>query len=162
MTNGNNWEVHRVNLEGKVENELLFKIDFMEINPRKSDQQELLFLLCKRGIQKDLIDEFYEYRQSVNRYTIGALILSDPVISLIRRELKKFKTGIKAEADEIRTLVEQQVLKREVVDSEAGKDANKQVSKLMRQQQRTKAKANSKKTETHSDPVSLDDSSNVD
>lgn len=140
LTNGINWEIHRVNLDIKVENELLFKIDFLEMNPRKSDQQELLFLLCKRGVQKDLIDDFYEYRQSVNRYTIGALILSEPVISSIRRELKRLKTGIKVEAEEIRELVDQEVIKREILESEAGKEANKQVTKLMKQRKRAKAK----------------------
>ena len=143
LTNGINWEIHRVTLDQKVENEKLCSLDFMDINPRKSDQQELLFLLCKRGVQKDLIDDFYEYRQSVNRYTVGALILSEPVVSVIRRELKKLKAGIKVETDEISELVEHEIIKREILDSEAGKEANKQVMKLMKQQQRAKMKSKS-------------------
>jgi len=101
LTNGINWEIYRVSLGEKVESELLYKMDFAEMNPRKIDQQELLFLLCKRGVQKDLIDDYYQYRQSVNRHTIGALIRSEPVINAIRKELRKLKEGIKVENEEI-------------------------------------------------------------
>ena len=66
LTNGVDWEIHRVSLDEKVQNKLLFPFDFIEINLRQSDQQELLFLLCKRGVQKELIDDYYKYRQPVN------------------------------------------------------------------------------------------------
>ena len=87
LTNGIMWQIHRVTVEDRVESTKLIEFDFTALNPRKKDDQEMLFLLCKRGVQKDLIDEFYEYRQSVNRYTVGAVLLTEPVISVIRREL---------------------------------------------------------------------------
>ena len=149
LTNGINWEIHRVNVDEKVESELLFSFDYLEMNPRKSDQQELLFLLCKRGVQKDLIDEFYEYKQSVNRYTIGALLLTDPIVNTVRRELRKIKTGIKVDSAEIRVLISQEVVKREVLESETGKETIKQVEKFMKQQERAKLK--SKKATAKSD-----------
>ncbi len=142
LTNGIKWEIHRVSLENKVQSERLFSFDFTEINPRKKDQQDLLFLLCKRGVQKDLIDDFYEYRQSVNRHTIGALLLTDPITNVVRRELRKLKPGIKVETDEIGDLIQSEVLKREVLESEAGVEAKKQVAKSIKKQERTKVKAN--------------------
>ncbi len=88
LTNAAQWEIHRVNLDTRVHNERLFCFDFLEINPRQKDHQDLLFLLCKRGVQKDLIDDLYQYKQSINRHIIGALLLTNPVTSTIRRELK--------------------------------------------------------------------------
>lgn len=140
LTNGVNWEIHRVTLDEKVQNELLFSFDILEMNPRSSDQQELLFLLCKRGVQKDLIDDFYEYKQSVNRYTIGALLLTDAVTNVVRRELRKLKPGIKVDAPEIKDLIQSEVIKRELLESEAGVEANKQVLKFVKKQEREKAK----------------------
>lgn len=151
LTNGINWEIHRVSLDEKVQNALLFSFDFLEMNPRKSDQQELLFLLCKRGVQKDLIDDFYEYKQSVNRYTIGALLLTDPIVNTVRRELRKLKAGIKVDSDEIRELISQEVIKRELLESEAGKEANKQVEKSMKQQARAKLKSKKRTAEPEAD-----------
>lgn len=141
LTNGMKWEMHRVSLEDKVLNELIFSIDFTEINPKQKDQQELLFLLCKRGVQKDLIDDYYEYRQSVNRYTIGALLLSDAVTSVVRRELRKLKPGINVDTEEIYQLIKSEVIKRETLESEAGIEAGKQVIKFIKKQEREKAKS---------------------
>lgn len=140
LTNGMKWEMHRVSLDEKVQNEHIFTIDFTEINPKQKDQQEVLFLLCKRGVEKDLISDYYEYRQSVNRYTIGALLLTDSVINVVRRELRKLKPGIKVETDEIASLIKSEVIKREALESESGIEANKQVTKFMRKQEREKTK----------------------
>jgi len=100
----------------------------------------VLFLLCKRGVQKDLIDEFYEYRQQVNRYTIGAVLLTEPVISVIRRELRKVKSGLKVSNDEIEELVANEVLKRDLIESEAAKEAQKNIQKLLKERLRSKSK----------------------
>ena len=153
LTNGVNWEIHRVSLEEKVQNELLFSFDFIEINPRQSDQQELLFLLCKRGVQKDLIDDYYEYKQSVNRYTIGALLLTDSITNVVRRELRKLKPGIKVDACEINDLIKTEVIKRDLLESEAGVEANKQVLKFIKKQERAKAKSKAKALSTECEPV---------
>ncbi len=141
LTNGIVWEIHRVNLEERVHNERLFCFEFLELNPRQREHQDLLFLLCKRGIQKDLIDDLYEYKQSVNRHTIGALLLTDAITGVVRRELRKLKPGIKVTHQEIYELIKSDVLKREVIDSEAGIEANKQVVRFCKKKEREKAKA---------------------
>ncbi|MCK4743357.1 MAG: type I restriction enzyme HsdR N-terminal domain-containing protein [Sulfuriflexus sp.] len=140
LTNGMKWEIHRVSLDGKVQNERIFTIDFSEINPKNKEQQELLFLLCKRGVEKDLIGDYYEYRQSVNRYTIGAILLTDSISNAVRKELRKLKPGIKVDAEEIQKLIKTEVIKREVLGSDAGIEANKQVIKFMKKQAKAKAK----------------------
>lgn len=140
LTNGISWQVYRVTLDQKVESTMLFTFDFPDLNPRKREDQEVLFLLCKRGVQKDLIDEFYEYRQSVNRYTVGAVILSEPVISIIRRELRRIKEGLKVTNEEIQALVAEEVIKRELLESEAGKEAQRNIQKAGKKRLRTAAK----------------------
>lgn len=138
LTNGIKWEIHRITLENKVQNEKLFVFDFVEMDHRKAEQQELLFLLCKRGVKKDLIDDYYEHKQSVNRYTIGALLLTDSVIGVVRRELRKLKPGIKVSIEEIQRLIHGEVIKREILDSDAGIEANKKLSKFLKKQEQTK------------------------
>ena len=141
LTNGMNWQIHRVSLDGKVQNERIFSIDFTEINPKQKEQQELLFLLCRRGVQKDLIGDYYEYRQSVNHHTIGALLLTDSVTNAVRKELRKLKPGIKVDIEEISNLIKNEVIKRETLESDAGIEANKQVTKFIKKQARAKTKA---------------------
>ncbi len=141
LTNGVNWQVHRVTVDTRVESTKLVEFDFTQMNPRKKDDLEVLFLLCKRGVQKDLIDEFYEYRQSVNRYTIGVILQTEPVIASIRRELRKIKEGLKVSNEEILDLVSNEVLKRDLVESEAAQEAQKNVQKSLKKHQRLKSKS---------------------
>ncbi len=140
LTNGIQWQIHRVFLEPSVRNERLFTIDLETINPRQKDHQELLFLLCKRGVAKDLIGDFYKYKQSVNRHTIGTLLLTDAVVAVVRRELRKFKPAVKVNTEDIRDLMKHEVIKREVLESEAGIDAKKQFARHIKRAKKTKAK----------------------
>ncbi|MBT5029343.1 MAG: restriction endonuclease subunit R [Nitrospinaceae bacterium] len=140
LTNGIIWQVYRVTLEERVESTKLIEFDFTKLNPRKKDEQEMLFLLCKRGVQKDLIDEFYEYRQTVNRYTVGAVLLTEPVISVVRREVRKIKDGLKVSDEEIKELISNEVLKRDLVESESAQEAQKSIHKLLKKRLKTKAK----------------------
>jgi predicted type IV restriction endonuclease len=141
LTNGVKWQIYRVTMEEKVKSTKLVEFDFTAINPRKQDDQEILFLLCKRGVQKDLIDEYYEYRQSVNRYTVGALVLTEPVISAIRKELRKIKDGLKVSNEEIESLMANEILKRDLIESDAAKEAQKNIQKLLKKRLRAKPKS---------------------
>lgn len=144
LTNGIHWQIHRVTLNTKVEHIQLCCIDFSEVNLRKKDELELLFLLCKRGLIKDNIDKYYEYRQTVNRYMLGALLRTETVASVVRRELRKMNPGLKVSADEILEMLNSGVIKREIIDSDQGVEACKQVTKFYRSQVRAKSKKQSK------------------
>jgi len=139
LTNGIHWQIHRVTLDTKVMNEELCEINFLEVNAKKKDEAELLFLLCKRGLIKDNIDRYYEHKQSFNRYSIGSFLCTDAVASLVRREMRKMKPDVKVSVEEIQEMIEAEVLKREVVDSDSGRDAAKQVKKFYKSQARAKA-----------------------
>jgi len=145
LTNGVDWQIHRVTLDTKVTSEELCSISMLSLNPKKKDEAELLFLLCKRGLIKDNIDKFYEHKQSFNRYTVGALLGTENVASLLRRELRKMKPGVKVSVEEIQKMVHEEVVKREVLDSDSGREANKQMTKYYRNQIRAKAKTTKSK-----------------
>lgn len=147
ITNGIMWEVHRVKVDNRVENTKLIGFDFTKLNPRKNEDQEILFLLCKRGVQKDVIDEFYEYRQSVNRYSVAAVIMSDPIIGAVRRELRRIKSGLKVTDKNIEDLIKEEVLKRDLIENESTKEATKRIRKALKKVATTKSsKASSKST----------------
>lgn len=153
LTNGVSWQIHRVTVDNRVESTKLVQFDFTALTPRKKDDQEMLFLLCKRGVQKDLIDEFYEYRQSVNRYTIGAVLLTEPVVNVIRRELRKIKDGLKVSNEEIEELIVNEVLKRDLIESEAAKEAQKNVHKLLKKRHRSKPKPSQQSNAKANEPL---------
>lgn len=129
LTNGINWQVHKIRFEQPVANDLVCAFNFLEINPKKTEDQNKLFILCKEGLSKDCREDYYEKMQCLNRFVIGRLILSEPVINTLRKELRKFADGLKVENQEIEKIIKQEVLKREILE---GEDATKVNNKIRR------------------------------
>lgn len=132
LTNGIEWRVYRIRFEQPLNFDLVCRFDFLALNPKDEKDQECLFLITKEGLDKNAREEFFEKVQSVNRYVVGNLILAEPVISVLRRELKKLADGIKIEMEEIQKIVETEVLKREVVEGEQAEAARARVNKFYR------------------------------
>jgi predicted type IV restriction endonuclease len=133
LTNGIIWEIYRIRFEKPIDADLVCTIDLLSINPRKTEEQEKLFLLCKEGLSKAAMDEFHERVQSVNRFIIGALALSEPVISTVRRELKKMVPGLKVDNEEIERILKSEVLKREVIEGDPAAKAKTRVKRATHQ-----------------------------
>lgn len=136
LTNGVKWSIYRVLVDGKVSSEEVCSFNFLELNPKSTLDLEAVFMLCRRGLDKDLIEQYYEYRQSVNKYMISAVLKSEPVLSSIRRELRKIKDGLKVDLEEIDDILWGQVVKREVSENEATTEALNIVKKINRKKAR--------------------------
>ena len=93
LTNGLRWEIYRVLFEQPVAHELVCDFDSLELNGRKTGAQDTLFLLCREGLAKAAIEQFHEHVQAVNRFVVAAIIQSEPVLKLIRRELRLCGSG---------------------------------------------------------------------
>ena len=131
LTNGTNWVIHRIKFEMPVSSELLCSFNILELNPRKKDDQDILFLLCKEGISKDVIEDFHKHIKSVNKYIIGAIIQSESGLNNIRREIRKISPGTKVETKEIEEILVNEVLKREVVSGDLPDGAKNKLKKAI-------------------------------
>ncbi len=88
LTNGNHWRVMKVNFTKPIDYEIVAEIDFSALSHKKANDLELLYLWCKEGWVKSVVGEYYEQKQSLSRYYVGAVVLSDPVLKAIRQELR--------------------------------------------------------------------------
>ena len=61
--------------------------------------------------------------EATNRYVLAQIILSDLILKCIRREIGRLSPELKITEQEIGSLLEAGVLKREVVDGERAKAA---------------------------------------
>lgn len=132
LTNSIEWRVYRIRFEQPITFDLVCTFDFLTLNPRNEKDQESLFLLAKEGLAKNAREDFYERVQSVNRYVVGNLILAEPVLSVIRRELKKLADGMKIDVADVEKILRTEVLKREVVEGEEAAAAHARVTKFYR------------------------------
>ena len=159
LTNAIEWKIYKIRFEQPITYELVCSFMFTDLNPRKEKDQECLFLLSKEALRKNVRDDFYRKIQNINRYVLGSLILSDVVISALRRELKKMVSGLKVETYDIEQILRLEVLKRDVVEGEDAEAADKRVSKHFGK--RSQRKARKEKEKQPVTPSSIENKSNM-
>ena len=148
LTNGILWELYKIRFEKPISYDLVSSLNLLNIIPRSKEDQEKLYLFTKEGLGKSVREDYYERVQSVNRFVFGALILSEPIINVIKRDIKKLSSGVKVETQEIEKILKNEVLKRDVVEGDEAIKAFNKVRKLSRKIQKHQ------KTET---PVTVND-----
>jgi len=141
LTNGIVWQVYRMDFGQHIKEELVLETNLLELNPREASTLDCLYLLTREGLMKGALPDYYVHKQATNRFVLGALVLSDPVVAVIRRELKKVSPKIKVSADHVREVMTREVLKREVAEGEKAEEARKKVAKATAQEAKTKTKA---------------------
>jgi len=154
LTNGIDWEIYKIRFEQPVNFDLVCSFNFLELSTRKQEDLDKVFLLCKEGIEKSAIDEFHDHLQSVNRFIISAVIQSNPIVSAIRRELKKISEGVKVTEEEILNILNAEVLKRDVVQGEQALDAITRLKKAQKKQLRKKTPSTDAENASHIDITS--------
>jgi len=161
LTNGIDWRVYKIRFEKPIAYDLVADFDFLTLNPKNPRSQNLLFIITKKGLAQNFREDFYDKIQSVNRFVIGSLILGDPVLRVIRRELKKFFEGVKIDVDEVDKILRTGVLKRDVVQGETAQEAQKRVSRFYKKQssrrrkKKIKQKNESLSVSSNASPVSV-------
>ncbi|UCD87878.1 MAG: type I restriction enzyme HsdR N-terminal domain-containing protein [Desulfobacterales bacterium] len=116
LTNSIDWEIYRIRFEKPISHQLLCSFNFFELNPRTQEDQDRLFILCKEGLSKAAIEEFDEYVRSVNKFVVGTIVQSEAVLNVIRRELRRMSPGVKVDMDELKKMVVNDVLKRDIME----------------------------------------------
>ena len=129
LTNGATWKVYKVSFSKPIAHELVVDLDLLAMNPRNSEDIELLGLLAKEGWQKAHLGDYHAERQALSRFTLGALLLSDSILEVLRREIRRLSPEVRIDTAEIKGALETEVLKREVLEGEKAEAARKQVAK---------------------------------
>lgn len=129
LTNGMQWAVYHVAFTKPIESELVVNIDFATLNPRSPEEVDLVGLLAKEGWQKARLGDYRSQKQALSRFSLGALLLSDQVLDVLRRELRRLSPDVRISTEEVRSALKNEVLKREVLEGEKAEAARRQVNK---------------------------------
>ena len=136
LTNGILWQIYKIRFEQPIGYDLVCDFDFSLLDGKSEEDQNKLFIICKEGINKDAREQFHAKTLCLNRFTLGALVRSEAVVSLIRRELKKISGGVVVPEEDIIRVFENEVLKREVIEGDDADRAQSQVKKFYRKASR--------------------------
>lgn len=138
LTNGIEWKLYRIKFERPISHELVYFFNFLDLKPRKKDDQESLYILSKEGIKKSARKDYYERIQCVNKYVISSIIASDPIINLIKKYIKKLSSGIKVDKEEIEKIIKDDVIKRDVIDNEEFTKINPKIRRITKPEKKQK------------------------
>ena len=159
LTNGVTWQVFKIIFGKPVDKEEVVSFNVTELNPKSDSDVEMLFLLAKEGLTNSALAEYHAQVKAVNRFTLSAIIQSEPIAKSLRRELSRLSPDVKISLADVQEVLINEVLKREVVDAEEAKDAVKRVQREQAKLDKAKGSrddANGEKC----DPVAAADETN--
>ena len=84
LTNGVTWRVYKVFFVRPIDHEMVIEFEFLSLNSRTQQHLELMYLFCKEGWAKSVLGDYHTHKQALSRFFLGAIILSEPVLEVIR------------------------------------------------------------------------------
>lgn len=132
LTNGITWRIYRVIFAKPIDHEVITEINLLDIAPKNVSQLEQLYLIAREAWAKSTLSMYYTQLQATNKFTLAAVLLTEPVLDVMRRELRRYNPEVRVQPEEIREVLLKDVLKREVVEGEKAEEAVKKIEKIGR------------------------------
>lgn len=143
LTNGAVWRVYKVHFGQPIEKILVCEVDVLNSNARGSEILEAFGSLSREGFSKGSMAELLQQKQLTSKFAVAAVLLDDPMVEQLRRELRRLSPGLKVDVDYLRALLLNEVIKRDLVDSEEAKAASAIVRKFQKAIARERKRAES-------------------
>lgn len=140
LTNGVIWQVYKIHFRQPIDKSLIFEVDLLSVNPKNSQLLDCFGTLSREGFTQSSMTAFFQQQQATSKFSLAALLTSDNVLLALRKELKKLSPTIKVEDDFLKFTLQNEVLKRELVDSDEAKAASELIKKANKLQAKQKAK----------------------
>jgi hypothetical protein len=131
LTNAIIWRVYRIRFGQPIDWDEVYSFDMGQLSARSSDDLAKLCMLCRESISTDALQEYHRQAQILNRYVLAELLLSDPVVGLLKREFRRLFDGLKTTEEDLRILLTNDVIKRDILDGEQPKAARATVKKAV-------------------------------
>ncbi len=144
LTNGVMWKIYKIIFTKPVDTDFVYEFDFRKLNSKKPGDLEMLYYLTKEALgktNKNSLEELHTQKMLVNRFIIGQLLLSEQVASVVRKMLKTMAGDAKVTLEDVQQIIEDEVIKREVLDGDKAIEAHKKVVKATAEHVKAKAVA---------------------
>lgn len=129
LTNGCEWKIFKVTYSKPINKELVYEFNLLDINPKKQTELEMLYCISKEALIKSALDEIRIQKQTLSKFCIGQLFLFDPVLNVLKRQLKQISPDIKVTNEDIKQVIVNDILKRDVLEGEEAIVIKKRIKK---------------------------------
>jgi predicted type IV restriction endonuclease len=113
LTNGAEWQLHRVLFTKPVETELVFEVSLLDEDMKPKEKVELLYLLSTEALRKDELEAYYQRKRAIAGHNIAKMLLSESVLTKLRSEIKA-ESGYRLALDELADILVDSVLREDV------------------------------------------------
>lgn len=148
LTNAVEWRLIRIYVANQISHEEVCRIIIGDLNPKSQDHLQQLFLFAKEGLTIDAMDAFHQHAQLFNKFTVAAIVRSEPVVSIVRRELRRLFPDIKVGNENLQMMIENEVIKRETLEGDKAKEAATRIKKAVSKIERARKKMDAAAMET--------------
>lgn len=139
LTNGANWRIYKVHFGQPIEKILVCELDAIGTSARSPEALECFGNLSREAFSKGTMAEFLLHKQVTNKFTVAAVLQTDFILEVLRREIRRMSSGVKVEVDYLRSLLRDEVLKRDLVEGDEAKAASQNIRRLQRAATRKKS-----------------------
>lgn len=140
LTNALEWRLYKIKFGQPIEYEQVSTFCLPDINLKNEEDQRKLFLLCREGIMSDAMDVYHQHISVLNKFTVAQVVMGEKVVATVRREMRQHFPDLKIDAEDIVDLLTNEILKREVLDGEKVKEAQKRIRKAAARRERSQAR----------------------
>ena len=123
LTNGIIWQIYKVNFAQPISKTLIYEVDLLQTTPRNQKLLECLGNLSREAFTQSSMAAFCQQQQVTSRFSLAAILVSAPILKSLKRELKRISPHIKIEEDTLKSTLQSEVMKREVIESDEAKQA---------------------------------------
>lgn len=138
LTNGAVWKVYKVTFSKPINQELVTEFDICQIESKNEKCLEQLYLVCKEGWAKSALDDYSTQKQALSRFFLAAVLLSDKVVQVVRRELRRISPDVSIDAEEIINVLSSDVIKRDALEGDKAVEAKRKIARAAAKQLRDK------------------------
>lgn len=128
LTNGVVWNLYHVIFKKPIDKQLVATFDLLAVNPKSEADAERLYLLTREGFTKNALTEYRDRKEATSRFMLAAIILSEPVVSAVRRELRRV-SEVLVEPEVIERMLRDEVLKRDAIECDEADAACRRVQR---------------------------------
>ncbi|HEY9425797.1 MAG TPA: type I restriction enzyme HsdR N-terminal domain-containing protein [Gemmatimonadaceae bacterium] len=139
LTNGVVWRAYRLRFEKPIQHDEVFTIDLLDAAAKPAQHLEKLYLISREAAGSSALGFYAQQKEATSRYVVARLLLDEPVLMTVRKQLRRLFPGVRVGAEEIAGFLRNEVLKREVLEGERADAADKLVRRANRKHQRVKA-----------------------
>jgi hypothetical protein len=130
---------HRVKFEQPISHDLILTIDLLDPEVRTVQLLQQLYLISKEASSGKDMEKFWRRKEATSRYVVGQLLLAEPILKALRRELRTVSSGVTVNTEHIGELLRNELIKRDALEGEKAEAASKLVRRVLRRRQKERA-----------------------